>query len=177
MRSLTSRESRLLIITLLTVGVASIYIYIAEPRIQRAVALHGELAETRRELDSFERLLRDREKILANTESLEQQIDNTDDEEEELTSLLKEVERLSREARIESISLRPQRSREQSFYQLLGIQLTAEGGPQDVARFLHSVRESAQLLRVDSLTCNALKQPGRLRVNFTIVKILNPEDV
>lgn len=176
MRQLNPREQALLIATVIILGGAFLYTSILEPRIQRGLVLHRELAEAKQELDGYDQLLRDRDKILKNTESIQKQIESTDDEETEMTSLLKEVERLSRESKIESISLRPQRSQDHSYYQLLGIQLTAEGGPADVARFLHLMRDSAQLLRVDTLTCNALKEPGRLRADFTIVKILNPED-
>lgn len=174
MRPMTVREIRLLMLTLATLGGVIVYVYLAEPRIQRAAELHALLKEAGRELATSEALLRDRDEILAHAESIQKQLVAAGDAEAEMTSLLREVETLSRASRIDPISLRPQRPRDLGFYQLMGVQLSAEGGAEDVARFLHSVRASGQLIRVDSLTCNALKQKSRLRADFTIVKILTP---
>jgi Tfp pilus assembly protein PilO len=174
MRPMTVREIRLLALTLATLAGVIVYVYLAEPRLQRAAEVYGLLDEAGRELANCEALLRNRDEILAHAESIQKQLVAAGDPEAEMTSLLREVETLSRSARIDPISLRPQRPRDLGFYQLMGVQLTAEGGPEDIARFLHNVRASAQLIRVDSLTCNALKQKARLRADFTIVKILTP---
>jgi Tfp pilus assembly protein PilN len=167
-------ERILLALTLAVVGGLFFYARIAEPRVRRALLLHAQIADTEQDLAETRLLIEHREEILGYSEALQKQIAPEGDDEEEQKGLMAELERLARDADLSTVSLRPGRIQERGYYRLLGAEIVSEGEEREVARFLHSLGGSSQLLRVDRMQLNATRQAGALRAEFQIVKVLSP---
>ena len=173
MKPWKTRQRRLLMITVVVVGSALVYGKAIDPRIQRGAALHTQLDLTREELAEIRSLIAHREEISAHSRELQKQVAPEGNDEAEMKSLLEEIEGLTQRSRMKVLSLRPQRMRDMGYYHLLSVELVSEGSQRDVARFLYNLGGSQQLLRVDRMQVSALREVGRLRVEFLVAKILS----
>lgn len=173
MRALRPREKHMLALTLAVVGSALLYIESIEPRWRRAAELHSQLEFAEKELEEARSLVEHREAIQSRSADLQKQIASSGAESDEVKSLLEEVERLAAGASLTTQSLRPQKSRDLGLYRMLSVELTAEGSPQHLARFLHAMRGSKQLLRVDRVQVDAMREAGRVKTEMLITKILS----
>lgn len=174
MRALKRSEKRLLVFTPTVAIVMLLYVDVVEPRVQRGTALLSRIQTVEQDLAETRSLIRHRDEILAHSEALQKQIASIGDEDLEMKALFQEIDRLATAANLSPQSLRPRESKDYGFYRLFSAELLVEGSSRDVARFLHSLGDASQLLRVDRLQMNALRTPGLVRAEFLIVKILSP---
>lgn len=174
MRTLRTREKRLLSTTLVIGCSLLVYTKVVEPRIARAIDLWSFIEQTESQLAESRALIDHKEEIIALSEWLRRQIAPKGGDDLEMNALFEEVDHLATESRLKDTNIRRLKPKEFGYYRLFNVELTAEGQDRDVANFLHSIGTSEQLLRVDQVNVYALRKPGTVRAEFLIVKILNP---
>lgn len=173
MTPIRPRERRLILGTFL-VGVSLfLYVYFVEPRILWWLSLEEQIQAVEAELSEMKTLWTHREEIEAQSQRWQKQMVSIRGEEEEMRGFFAEVERVANDARLQSISLRPRTVRTTRFYRLQGLEVTVDGSQRGLAKFLYSLRESPQLIRVDSLQVTALAEKGKVRGELVILKTIN----
>lgn len=174
MRPFKKREKALLASTLLVVGSALLYSQVVDPRVHRALDLHAQIVAAEKDEAETRGLIAHREEIMARSADLQKQTASAGDDDAEMKTLFEEVEKLARGAGLAPQSMRPQKVRDLGLYRLLSLELLAEGPSPGLARFLYDLRGSKQLLRVDRMQADALREAGKLRAELLVVKIVSP---
>lgn len=170
------RERILVVLTLAVILCSALYVSVAEPLWRTISELTSEIAETDEEIAKYRGLLANREEILAHTDSLQKRILASGKEDVEQRALLREIENLVRKARLDSTSLQPQRTERLEFYEIMGLQLSAQGTPNQLAQFLYEMRQSTLLLRVDWLRVDAGADTRRIKATMKVVRILDARE-
>lgn len=173
MARLKKRERRLVIITLVVACGLFVYSSLIEPRMTRWSHLSEKIGTVEKNLADTQNLLNHRKEIEANSSALQKQIAAQGNNDQELKSMLVELERLSRGAEMNPVSMRPQKSRDLGLYQLMSVELSIEGDQRNLVRFLYDLGNSAQLLRLDRVRVNALRSAEKVRAEFLVIKILS----
>lgn len=141
------------------------------PAIGRWQHLNEETAELNVTLLKMERALKLRGRIEKEYKHYQEQILTTGSNEEEMASLLRELESLSRPFGLYISNIKPLPINDQGFYKKYTVRLEAEGELITLAKFLYSLRTSPQLLKVERLQLEARKGSDLLRANFLVTKV------
>jgi len=173
---LNPRERFLVIVTLATIVCGSLYVTVAEPLWLELSGLYSEINESDETLSNYRGLLAHRDEILARASSLQKRTHASGEEDEEQRGLLTEIENLARKARMDLADLKPERTERLEFYELMGVRLSADGTPNQLAQFLHEMRQSNLLLRVDWLRVDAGADNRRIKATMKVVRILNTSE-
>jgi len=130
--------------------------------------LHRQVEEARRKLVVFERALRQKEQVEAQSRQFEQRILARGTDAEEIGLLLKELESVTRAANVEVKSIRPMPSQRMGEYRKLIVSLECETRVNNMLHLLYAIDSSAKILTVESLRLQALRAGPNL-VNAAMV--------
>lgn len=130
--------------------------------------LHRQVEEARRKLIVFERALRQKEQVEAQSKQFEQRILARGTDAEEIGLLLKELESVTRAANVEVKSIRPMPSQRMGEYRKLIVSLECETRVNNMLHLLYAIDSSAKILTVESLRLQALRAGPNL-VNAVMV--------
>lgn len=170
---LKPRELRLFWVIVIVSGTLFAYGRLFEPRFTRWKRLDVQIQNLEHDLRTIRDLLAHRKEIESNSSALQKQIAAQGTDDQELKSMLEELERIALEAQLVPVSMRPQKSRDFGFYQLMSAELVIEGDQRNLARFLYHIGDSAQLLRIDRLQVSALRSAEKIRAECLVIKILS----
>lgn len=97
-------------------------------------------------------------------------------DEEEIGSLLTEIEQTARNNKVVLVDMKPQAARTHDFYKEYQAELDLETEMAGWVQFVHQLEESAQLLRVSAVKL-VLKAPDSptVKARMTVTKIVLPE--
>ncbi len=169
--SLSKRERKITVTTAIIVGACAIFNLFIYPTIIRWQRLGEEITKLNVDLYKMERNLQLRDRIESEYRKYERQILTTGSNEEEIANLLREVETLSRHIGLYMRSIRPFPIQDEGFYRKYTVQVEVEGEMRTIGKFLYSLQNSPQLLKVERLQINARTATEMLRTNLLISRV------
>ena len=169
----SKRERTLFLATAIIAIIAILYNFVAEPFVKDWKTLNARIRAKRTLLSKNTRLLT-RYQILeeeyvkypALTEVIES-------EEEKLAMALGEIEKISKKSSSRILNIKPHIPKKVGNYMEISFDVTAEGAPAEISRFLYEIETSEESLRIRHFTLTARSgASGKLKAVFLISKII-----
>ncbi len=173
--NLSKREKNVLLIGATIVLVIILFNFVIDPLILRFQGLSQRLTAN-------EIRLRKNLKILSNKKNIQAEYDKYVDfmkqktsDEQEMSSLLSNVEKVAQELNIRITDMKPRRVKTKDFYKDLSLELEAEGLLGEITEFIYAIQNSPYLLSVEKLRLEkrSSRKP-QLKTSLLISKILIP---
>jgi Tfp pilus assembly protein PilO len=150
------------------------YNFILEPLGKRWTALNNEIRIMQLKLKKSTQTLKRRIEIMERYENISSYVGKTrGSDEEEITILLSELERLAStsSARITDIKPRPPKLHE--YYKKYSIEVESEGDIATLTKFIYEIQNSPQLLSIEKVSINMKSGAGSyLKTYMLVTKIL-----
>lgn len=173
LKKLSSREKRLLIVTMGIFFVVGTYVYLIEPLWNYWIGLDAEIIQYQDKLRRAQSILR-REKFIVKTyKKYEKKLKIEGSDQTKTARILKEIETTARNNQFNINDIKPQSIRDREFYKFYLIELEAEADVMSLAKFIYDLQISQQSLRVSRLQLAvSSSKPHLLKVDMIITKVI-----
>jgi hypothetical protein len=161
---LTRREKLILYATAGVVAFALAYSCLIAPFLDKNAALEKRIALTTAKLNTYRRLLSQKDSLRKKYDKLYSSLKVSGREEDTLVGVLSQLESLAKEANIHLIDIRPQVPGEKEVI----INLKAEGTAEGYLKFIYSIEHSALLLKIKKFQLAAKAASQALEGSFTV---------
>ncbi len=148
-KRLSKREKVVLYTAIFIISLTFLDGLIINPILSKLVTLNAQIQEKEEGIRRNLRILARRDKIISESSKYKAFMDNYKTEEEEATSILKEVERLAKKNSIDLAEMAPRREiRQGAESKEYSITLTCEAEMKQILNFLYDIENSRKLLTV-----------------------------
>ncbi len=150
--TLYPREKRILWVTAAVLIAALCYLFLLDPFFREWRTLSSRIQLAQGKLQRTRLLLKRKSEIEAAYQALTGgSTDRSKAPESVVTQMLQEVEDLAQKSGLNILELRPLPGRKKGFFQEQGLELSAEGTAPQFARFIYSLFESPNPLKIEKL--------------------------
>lgn len=173
--TLSKRERAILYITVGIICAVGLYSFAIEPGAKKWMEINGQILAKRVRFQKDLKLIAQRDEIQAHYARFASAIRKKGSDEEELASLLSEIETLARESAVHITGIKPRAVREMDFYTRYVVEVEAEALIDQLTDFLYNLSKSSQLLKVERLELNAKSGETKvLKSSLLATKVLIP---
>jgi len=153
--SISKREKKLFIITLLVISLSMLYPFAIEPFYREYVRLNQDINIKRVRLAKNIRLMEQKNIIMQEFDKYGQQLKIKGSDEEEMASVLSEIEKIGKSAGIYLSDVKPQRIKDMDFYRIMLVEIKFQASMKTFSKFIYELGNSALLLKVSRLQVNS----------------------
>jgi len=151
-RLLVSKRERLLFIIVAVVIIASLsYSLIIDPLYNKLKTLEEEIEAKEIRLTKNIRLIAERDAINEEFNKYSQQLKVKSTDEEEMASVLSEIERIGKSSGVYLNDVKPQPIKDNQFYRVLSVEIKFQASPDNLSKFIYDLQSSPFLLKVKRL--------------------------
>ena len=173
LKNFSGREHLLLALTIFVAVAVVVYGLIIEPLIIYGARLNNQIESKTRRLIEYRRLLSVGGALTEEHAKFPAFITAEKSEEEALSKVLVEMERVSQKSGCYIVNVKPHSANEVGNYKRISFDIIAEGAISDFSRFLYEIETSPDMLRVRHFTLATKPgSPGKLKGTFLITKII-----
>ena len=174
-KSLTTRERRMILMTVTVVLVGVGYIYVAEPVYLRWRKLHTEAQTLQKDLRELRGLAENRLMIEENFAKVQHFIPATRDQKMLEVGFLKEINSLAQSSGLQVGSLKPLKIERSGRFDQLQVQLHGSCEGYQFTKFLQQLQDGNHLIQCSDITLTAGRSRPPLTVTLTLNKLINRE--
>jgi len=175
MTVLSKREKLILYGAILFISVALLDRLIIDPIYSKMRSLDEEIREKETGITRSLRILSHKERILADSAKYSSFLDDFKSEEEEMTSILKEIEAVAEDTAIYLVDMKPGGVKEAGSTRRYVINLNCEAPMEQLVEFIYMIEESDALLTIQKYQITRKsKENGLARCKLTISTIVVP---
>lgn len=149
--SISKREKSLISITVLVIACSIIYIFVVEPLYKKFNELNQQIEIKQVRLTKNLKLMKEKDIITEEFKKYGEKLKVKGSDEEEMASVLSEIERIGKTTGIYLKDVKPQRIKDMSFYKILLVEIKFQADTQNLSKFIYSLQTSASLLKVKRL--------------------------
>ena len=117
--SVSKREKKLIIFTILVAILGVLYAFIVEPLYKKYININQEIKIKQVRLAKNLKLMREKDAITEDFKRYDQRLKKTTSREEEMASVLSEIENIGKTAGVYLSDVKPQRTKDMAFYRML----------------------------------------------------------
>ncbi len=167
----SKRERSLTIATITIVATVVSYGFVVEPLISSWSRLNRRIGSMSLKLERNYKLLGRGEIIEERYKRYSRYVKPLSSEEEEVASMLKEIEAMARADSVHINNIRPHPARDRGFYEDFIFEVIADADISSLVKFIYDLQNSGNLLRVKKFTLSAVsKQKDQLKIIMLINK-------
>lgn len=172
-RTLSSREKKILYITIIFMAIVLLYIFVISPVVNKWSNFQSKIGEKKIAIKKSLQVL-DRANWLKKWhQSFPFNLDATEMKQDSVTKILSYIENLSKKSNLKIINISPGDIKEYEGYKFILIELTFEGKMKEIIDFLYNIESSAMMFRVDRLQVDSTPEEDKgLRVSLEIGKLM-----
>ncbi|MDD5595137.1 MAG: hypothetical protein PHY94_02710 [Candidatus Omnitrophica bacterium] len=170
-RIITKREKIILYLAAGVVIFSLVFNFALSPIVKKNELLNQQITVTRGKLKKYLWLLSQKESIQKKQEKAASADESLLTGKDTLVTTLSELERLTKEANIRIVDIRPQTSKNLDLYKELIIDLRTEGDLEGYIKFIYSLENSLSLLKIKKLDLNVKPDTQSLEGVFAISKL------
>lgn len=173
---LSPRERSAMTISSIILSLMLLDRLIIGPIISNIKTLDNEIEERKRSIRANLRILNKKDIITKEAKRYEKYSVKAMDPEDELASLLGEIESLATGAAVYLVDVKPSGERKEELIKAYLVKINCEGQMEQIFRFMHSLESSKKLLTIESARLRP-KERGSETINcdLSISKIVIPE--
>ena len=174
--NISRREKNIAIVITVFLVSFAVYSFIFTPLLEKLSVLNKEIESKELKLTKNQKIL-NREKLVANDyKKYEQYLRQKASDEQEMASVLSEIEAIAHQINIQINDMRPQRVKKEGFYNSFIIEVDAEAGLKDITRFIYILQSPPHLLRAEKLRLEKqIMASPTLKCYLLVSKILIPQ--
>lgn len=175
LQRLSKRERYILWVCVTVVLFSLLYNFVLEPAVGRWKSLGRELLAQRVKLEKNLRVIARKELARQDYERYAANVRQKGSDEEEMASLLREVETLASASGVHITDIKPRPVKDMEFYKRFVIEVESEAGIRELTRFIYQLQKSQQLLKVQKLRISAKgERTTALKSTMLITRVLIP---
>lgn len=174
--NISRRERNIAIIIAGLLFSFAVYSFIFSPLLEKLSTLNREIESKELKLVKNQKIL-SREKVVdGDYKKYEQYLKQKASNEQEMASVLSEIEAISHQVNIQINDLRPQRVKKKDFYNSFIIEIDSEASLKDIIKFIYTLQSPQHLLRAEKvrLEKQVMSSPT-LKCYLLVNKILIPQ--
>lgn len=170
---LAKRERLILYVCIFLILITILDRFVFKPLADRLFKLHQEIQVMEAKLIKGLRAERQRDVILKEYKNYETYLKIKGSDEEIVSELLREIEKLARESNVSLSDIKPRSTNKRAMFKEYTIEVRTDASLKDVVNFLYRLNSSILLLQVDKLVLNLAEEQGDiLKVNMVISGIV-----
>ena len=170
------RERNILVIILGVLLVFAIYSLIFQPLMERISFLNKEIESKELKLKKNQRILNREKSATADYKKYERYLKQGISEEQEMASLLSEIEAIANQLNIQVSDMKPRKVKRIDFYNSFAVEIESEGRLQDILKFIYTLQSPPHLLRAEKVRLEKQASTSSLLKGYLLVtKILIPQ--
>jgi len=159
---ISGREKTLFILVVFVIAVSLSYAFVIEPLYKKYQDLNQEMEFKEVRLKRNNKLIREHDAINAEFNKYSEQLKIKGSDEEEMASVLSEIEKIGQSAQVYLSDVKPQPIKDRDFYRLLGVEVKFQASMETLSKFIYNLQKSPFLLRVKRLQVNSKGQSSNL---------------
>lgn len=172
---LSKKEKMIFYLAVFFVSLALLDHLIVSPISSKINSLNKEIQEKELAIKKFLHLIVLKDKILAESKKYSSLVDDTESQEEEMTSILKEIENLANKTSVYLIDMKPAGFKETGSAKKYQINLNCEAQMEQLTDFMYSIENSNKLLTIEKYQLSPKsKESSVVRCSMSISKIVMP---
>ncbi|MFC1704072.1 type 4a pilus biogenesis protein PilO [Candidatus Omnitrophota bacterium] len=172
---LSKRERNIVLIGSTFAIVVLLFNFVVAPMVSRFQELHQQIAAKEVKIKKNMKILKDKDRIEAEYEEYIGYMKQKTSDEQEMASLLSEVESAAQALEIRITDMKPRKVKTVEFYKGLAVELEAEGPLKQITEFIYTIQSPPHMLQVERvrLERRSARKP-ELKTNMLITRILIP---
>jgi Tfp pilus assembly protein PilO len=151
MKKLSSRETSILIITLVLIVFFMVYQFVIKPMNEGATDIDDRLRLDYKQLMKASQLVAQESLVEARYKNLVNLIGKEDSDEAQMPTIISKIEAAAHESNIHIANIQPQRSTVQNEVRFLGVELEIEGQWLDIVQFMSLLQQQPNFYFVNEL--------------------------
>ena len=159
---ISKREKVLFTLVVLVIVVSLSYAFVVEPLYKKYQDLNQEIELKDVRLKRNNKLIKEHDAINAEFNKYSEQLKIKGSDEEEMASVLSEIEKIGQSAQVYLSDVKPQPIKDRNFYRLLGVEIKFQASMETLTKFIYDLQKSPFLLRVKRLQVNSKGQGSSL---------------
>jgi Tfp pilus assembly protein PilO len=169
----TNQEKMIFLVASIFVIVASVDRFLISPVHSKLQFIDKEIVSKITSIKTQEDILLRKDRIEIEAAKYKGLITSEGSEEEEISSLMKEVETIANKAAVYLLDMKPSNMKEESGYKKYQVILNAEGNFAKIIEFMYNIETSKKLLKIEKLQLSPKsKDSDVLKCNILISKII-----
>ena len=175
-RRLTKREGRIFIICLVLVFFYGGYYGLVSPLLNKISETDQFIEVKSRRVKKDKRSLRDSQALINEYEAYRKQFKQAGSNEEVMSSLISEIEKVAVELGIPIADTKPKRVKKEKYFNRFSLSLTLEGELPKITQFLHCLQDNTHLFKVEEVHFEkgSRGQSEIIKANLVVGKIFLP---
>lgn len=148
---ISKREKIFFIITLSVVSLSLLYGLLIEPIYKEYSRLNDEINIKRARLSKNLRLTKEKDIVTEEFKKYNQQLKIKGSDEEEMASVLSEIEKIGKSTGVYLTDVKPQRMKDMDFYKIMLVEIKFQSNMGTLSKFIYELQNSPLLLKVSRL--------------------------
>lgn len=172
---LSKREKSIALAVLVLALIFLFYNFILDPAFRKISSLNIKITAQEAKLKKNIKVLSQETRVVEQYKQYADLLRLKTSEEQAMAKLLSEIEAVAQGINIRILDMKPQKIKTMDFYKNFSVVLIIDGQLKDVTRFLYSLQNLPQLIRVDKLQLEkeSAYQP-ELKASLQVSKVLIP---
>jgi len=172
---MSKKERLLFYVAVIFVGCAVVSRMALHPAIAKSASLNREIKLKKRMIEDSLRLLSQKEVIQKESGKYAGYIKQKLSEEQEVATLLKEIEDIAKDSQIQLIDLKPYSAKRGDFYTEYKVEVETEAEMNQLMTFIYNLQSSGGLLKVTKFSISPrVDKINTLKAQLAITKIFIP---
>lgn len=160
--SISKREKVILAITILVIILSAFYVFIFEPLYRQYVSLNQEISMKNVQLTENLRLLKEKNVVKEEFKKYSHLLKARGTDEEEMASVLTEIEKIGKSTGIYLNDVKPQKIRDMDFYRVMLVEIRFQADMQTLSKFIYELQNSPFLLKTSRLQISSERKNSSL---------------
>lgn len=170
---LSARERKMFWVTVLIVMTLFVDRLVLGPILVRIDTLNKEINEKQIAINRYLQILAQKEKIKQQANRLSVFLEHLKTKEEEVTPILKEIERLANKSAVYLVDMKPAGIRQSGGFKKYLVNLSCEAQMQQLVEFMYNIESSHKLLTIEKYQITPKsKETGVASCTMTVAKII-----
>lgn len=171
LKKLNVREKKLLLVTVLFIGILWIQSSLLSPILNYLKDIHQQINSKNFIYEKYQKYLSHRDQIVNLFEKNIGVLKKVSSPQQQMSDFLEEIDRFCKNTRIKIINLKPLGLHEEEMISKIMLEIEVETNPLNLGQFLHELNISS-FINVHTLRISASSSEGTLRCFFTLSKIV-----
>lgn len=153
--SISKREKTIFTITILAISLSIIYSFVIEPLYKEYTRLNQEINIKQARLAKNLRLVKEKDIVREEFKKYSHQLKTRGSDEEEMASVLSEIEKIGKSTGIYLSDVKPQKIKDMDFYKIMLVEIRFQATMQTLSKFIYELQNSTFLLKASRLQVNS----------------------
>ena len=174
LKRLSKREKRILVSVIVVTIIGLSYNFLIEPLFARWMKTNRKIEVIKIKLKKSLLLIKEKQKVDAEYSIYEQKLKSKGSNEQDITLILDEIEKVATGSGLRITSMRPKPPDHKDYYSRFTVEIETESDMNSLMKFIYDIKNSPQVLKIEKLNLNtrSSQQGVAIRASMLISKLV-----